>query len=413
MSINIGIAGSNGRQTLIEMISIILRNSNKKLKVLTDFDENSIDEFSKSNEYDYVIYDCSAKILENIKIGLDYNIGFDISLIFNIENNSPDCLGLINNETNNEYTIGYFNYYEKIVAKVYEGTKSFCVFNASNTKVDYTVQNAEVFDGAKAIGFSARTPSRSQVGVVESEIIDRAFYEDNSDPLRFLEANHIINLNDLPFTQTPVKSYYNWLVECVCAAICIARALNISIPSIQNSLRQFNLRNNQASLIYKRNLSNEPDYFWGEINYINDGESQNIIDSKNNIVSYNKNSVIWIGGGNTNFFNYKEYVNSVKEYLLAAIIIGTQHSPIYQAFKQYASNLPVYLIEPTFDLKWIKNSIKKANELASENNIVIFSPAADISSIGDSEEILKEFTNEFLLIKKHYDMYEFNSYKKI
>lgn len=398
----IAIAGSNGKSTTVSIICSILRNAGKRVYLASDVVDFKDFEGLYDN-YDYMLIEMHAPALEKLQIGLEYGYGFDISVLLNVLEYAPESISLDYSGNGANNSILRSEYYAKTLGKVYAGTKEICVFNSNDREVDYLVQNAEVVDGARAVGFSGRSPSRSQIGVVEGEIVDRAFYNDDSDPLRYLNATPVVNVGKLANLHTPVGTDNAWLIQNICAAIAVCRALNIYPESIASSLSQFRLQNSQFELVYKRDLKLEPEYYFGEINYINDLYTQDLNGTKANIMSLPLNSVIWIAGGDTRLFDYGAFIEEVGPHLLGVVLIGTENSPIYQALRHIMPNIPAYIIEPSLDTSSIVNAITKAHSMASENNNIIFSPSADVNALGAFDDINQVIYEQYNTIRDKYN----------
>ncbi|GHT83295.1 hypothetical protein FACS1894125_6850 [Actinomycetota bacterium] len=270
----IGITGSVGKSTTIGILSVLLRNRGFSVHEVHKQDEIKVG--LEKADVDFVLIKFSPFVLENFK-----DLSLDISAILNIRTELKDK------------DISESNFV-KLFGQIYNNTKEFCIFNARDRSTDRLVQDADVVEGARAIGFTRSTPSRGQIGLVEGIVVDRAFYDDPTDPLRFLNATEILNLKDYKNLLNAVDVLPDYLVENVVAAITIARSLGVSVESISGSLHQFILNNTQNHLAYRRDLSVEPQYLSGAVNYVNDLNSQNPVSTLEVLKSYRKNSVILV-----------------------------------------------------------------------------------------------------------------------
>ncbi len=63
-------------------------------------------------------------------------------------------------------------------AKVYDNTQVACVYNRADLTTLRMVEEAEVVEGARAIGFGLDVPGPSDFGIVDGILCDRAFLED-------------------------------------------------------------------------------------------------------------------------------------------------------------------------------------------------------------------------------------------
>jgi len=68
--------------------------------------------------------------------------------------------------------------YRAAKGSVYERTRVACVYNLEDDTTRELVEEAEVVDGCRAIGFGRGIPGPSDVGLVEEIVVDRAFLAD-------------------------------------------------------------------------------------------------------------------------------------------------------------------------------------------------------------------------------------------
>jgi len=63
-------------------------------------------------------------------------------------------------------------------ATIYNGTRIACLYNTGDDSTMHMVEQAEVQEGCRAIGFGLAAPGPSDLGVVDEIIVDRAFHDD-------------------------------------------------------------------------------------------------------------------------------------------------------------------------------------------------------------------------------------------
>ena len=73
---------------------------------------------------------------------------------------------------------GSFDAYRDAKAVVYRNTRVACVYNKADIATRAMVEDAEVTEGARAIGFDLGVPGPSDLGVVDGILVDRAFLEE-------------------------------------------------------------------------------------------------------------------------------------------------------------------------------------------------------------------------------------------
>ena len=79
--------------------------------------------------------------------------------------------------------------------RIYAGVERACVYNVADPVTEQLVRDADVAEGARAIGFTLGTPAVGMLGVVDDVLADRAFVED-----RQTTAAELCTLDDLATT---------------------------------------------------------------------------------------------------------------------------------------------------------------------------------------------------------------------
>ncbi|MGO4256301.1 hypothetical protein [Marmoricola sp. RAF53] len=112
-----------------------------------------------------------------------------------------------------------------VLGRAYEGVRVACVYNVADSATEDLVADAEVVEGARAIGITLGTPGLSMVGIVEDVLADRAFVAD-----RRSTAAELGTLADLDRDE---PAY----LERVLAAAALARAFGVEPVAVRDALR--------------------------------------------------------------------------------------------------------------------------------------------------------------------------------
>lgn len=113
---------------------------------------------------------------------------------------------------------------------VYANTAVACVYNIADLATMYLVEEAEVQEGCRAIGFGLGAPGRSDLGMVGDIVVDRAFLEDRHSTALELTTHGELAEADLA---TPE------LIAQALAACAIARAHGVSPAEVRAALATF------------------------------------------------------------------------------------------------------------------------------------------------------------------------------
>lgn len=102
---------------------------------------------------------------------------------------------------------------------VFEGTKLACVYNRGAGPTELYVEDADVVEGARAIGIGLDSPGMSDIGMVEGILCDRAFLDDRRN-----QALEISTLEELHEAGWDIPG----VLPALLAAVAIARSQEVS-----------------------------------------------------------------------------------------------------------------------------------------------------------------------------------------
>ena len=117
--------------------------------------------------------------------------------------------------------------YAADLGRVYEGVERACVYNVADPETERLVREADVVEGARAIGFTLGMPSIGMVGLVEDILADRAFIEE-----RATSAAELCTISDLA---SPTPGF----VQHALAAAALARAHGVPQAAVRDGLRSY------------------------------------------------------------------------------------------------------------------------------------------------------------------------------
>lgn len=369
------VAGTNGKTQVVNLTKMILNQAGFNVN-----GEESILEAAKNAELDFVVVEADS-----------YNLEFCYSL-------RPSTSALLNISAVDSRWHGDENDYIQALKNVYENTTKTCIFNADDFAVDMAVQTAEVEEGARAIGFTFHAPARGQIGFAAEILADRAFYENNTDPLRFLNAQEIVNFSNLKNLHNKHGVIPTYTLQNLAAAVAITRTYSVNSWEIYDAVSQFTMPDNINELVWHRELNKESKLGFGSIDYICDSNSKTPGATLGTANSYPERSVVLIVIGEETGADYTTFVKRAERSVNNLIIIGNSQSHVYKAAVKDAPGLPRVLIDEENYFEGLKVAFKKANELVFENQSIIFSPSTPLntSRIGVSElsDYFKELVNE-------------------
>jgi UDP-N-acetylmuramoylalanine--D-glutamate ligase len=113
------------------------------------------------------------------------------------------------------------------LAAVYSRAQVACIYNRDDAATMHMVEEAEVVDGARAIGFGLGVPGPSDFGVVDGILCDRAFHEERSSSA--LELATVDQLASVGLATIDG-------VADVLAAAALARSYGVPVGAVQVAL---------------------------------------------------------------------------------------------------------------------------------------------------------------------------------
>ncbi len=119
---------------------------------------------------------------------------------------------------------------EEIFGRVYENTAIACVYNRADEATMHLVEDADVQEGCRAIGFGLGAPGRSDLGMVGDIVVDRAFLDERHSTALELTTHGELADAHLATGEALVQ---------VLAACAVARAHGISPAEVRTALSTF------------------------------------------------------------------------------------------------------------------------------------------------------------------------------
>ncbi|MDO5501944.1 MAG: hypothetical protein Q4G67_02105 [Actinomycetia bacterium] len=122
--------------------------------------------------------------------------------------------------------------YHGALGTVYERTQIACVYSVEDTLSEALVREADVIEGARAIGCTLGTPAPSMLGVVDDVLADRAFV-----PERQHSAAELATIADVLALGPAAAQQLPDLVVAVLSAAALARAAGVAPAAVRAGLQ--------------------------------------------------------------------------------------------------------------------------------------------------------------------------------
>lgn len=331
----IAITGTNGKTTTVQMVEAMLVAGGKRAVSCGNIGTPILDVIRDPEGFDVLVIELSSFQLHYLGLIEPFS-----SAVLNIADDHIDWHGS-------------FEAYSAAKAKIYANTKVACVYNLSDPATEKMVENADVIEGARAIGFGTGLPARSQIGFVEDILCDRAFLDDRAN-----SALEIATLDDL--AQIGVLTPH--LMANAAAATALARSYGVQPEHIRSALRNFRLDAHRIELVLEQD----------GIRWIDDSKATNPHATAASLNSFE--SVIWIVGGLLKGVDIGDLVSKYENRLKAAVVIGADRAHVLNALAEHAPKTPV--IEITGQEDVMAQVVSQAKLIARSGDTVLLAPAA-------------------------------------
>ncbi|WOQ70465.1 UDP-N-acetylmuramoyl-L-alanine--D-glutamate ligase [Microbacterium limosum] len=245
--------------------------------------------------------------------------------------------------------------YRDAKALVYRNTRLACVYNKADPATREMVEDAEVIEGARAIGFDLGVPGPSDLGIVDGILVDRAFLEE-----RRTSALEITTIERLARHGLGAPH----IVSNILAAAALARSQGVAPAAIRDALDAFRLDPHRIEVVAVH----------AGITWIDDSKATNPHAAASSLGAYP--GAIWIVGGQLKGVDIGPLVAHRGPSARAAIVIGEVRDEVVAAFGRHAPGVPVFEVQAGETEDVMRRVVELAAGVAREGDVVLLAPAA-------------------------------------
>lgn len=345
------ITGTNGKTTTVGMTESMLQAAGLKAIAVGNVGTPILDALR-----DPVEYDAFAVELSSFQLHWSHSLSPVASVCLNVAEDHVDWHG------------SYASYLAD-KAKVYENTQKAAIYNADQFETERMVENADVVEGCRAVGFTTNTPGISMLGVVDGLLVDRAFIEERKN-----SAAELASIADLG----PVAPRH--MVANALAAAALVRAYGVDPASVKRGLVNYLPGAHRIQLVAKQD-----DVLW-----INDSKATNPHAASAALSAFH--NVVWIAGGLSKGVNYDDLVKEHAPRLKSVVLIGTDTEALEASLQRHAPDVPV-IAQPKGDTESVQTAdgnasspifgetimaqaVRAAASVAEPGDTVLMAPAA-------------------------------------
>lgn len=251
-------------------------------------------------------------------------------------------------------------------ARVYSRAVLACVYDAADDRLEGLVADADVVEGARAVGFTRGAPEPGQLGVVDGILVDRAFHAPLADPDRRRHAAELATFDDLAHLAGPTGVVAPHVVANALAAAALARAWGVSAAAVRDGLRAFPAGEHRSVVV--REVDG--------VAYVDDSKATNAHAAAASLAAYPAGTVVWLAGGLAKGAEFDELVAARAGHLHAVVLIGVDATPWEAALARHAPEVPVVRVDPAETGTVMTRAVDSARRLARPGDTVLLAPAS-------------------------------------
>jgi UDP-N-acetylmuramoylalanine--D-glutamate ligase len=333
----LGLTGTNGKTTAVRMLAEMLTAAGKRAIACGNVGFPLVDAVLAEDPYEVLAIELSS-----YQLYWSESLSLLAAAVLNI---APDHLDWH----------GSMDEYVKAKAKIYERCQVACVYNVADKVTEHMVEEADVVEGCRAIGFTLGAPGLSMLGVVDGILADRAFIEDRRNAAAELG------------TIFDVEPHAPHNIANALAAAALARAYGVPVTAVRDGLRNFRPDPHRIQFIARLD----------GVDYIDDSKATNTHAAAASLAAYE--NIVWIAGGLAKGAEFDDLVEKAAKHLRGVVLLGQDRAVIAKSLAEKAPDIPVRDIGGADTGLTARSAIDlaldAAADLAQESDTVLLAPA--------------------------------------
>ena len=331
------VTGTNGKTTTVQMLTSILRAAGERAISAGNVGTPILEAVMDPEPFDAIAVELSS---------------FQLHWSDSIRPQASACLNVAPDHVDWH---GSYDAYLAAKGKVYEGTEVACIYNVDDPQTERLVEEADVQEGCRAVGFTLGTPAPSMLGVVGDVLADRAFVVQ-----RRHAAAELASIEDLRGDAPDVAPH---LVANALAAAALARAHGVEPGAVRAGLKAF--RPEAHRIAHVATID--------EVRYVDDSKATNPHAAAASLTAYEH--VVWVAGGLLKGADVDDLVRTAAGRLRGVVLLGRDRASIAEALARHAPDVPVVDVAET-DTGAMDRVVTEATSLAQPGDVVLLAPAA-------------------------------------
>jgi UDP-N-acetylmuramoylalanine--D-glutamate ligase len=323
--------GTNGKTTTVQMLDYILRAHGLRSVACGNVGLPIVEAVMDPTPHDVL-----AVELSSFQLHYTQSVAAESAVVLNVAEDHLDWYASMAD-------------YAADKGRIYERVAKACVYNVADPTTEQLVRDADVQEGARAIGFTLGAPGVGMVGIVDDILADRAFIEERHD-----SAAELCTVADLA---SPAPHF----VANALAAAALARAHGVPPVAVRNGLRAFEPDGHRIAEVGVVE----------EVRYVDDSKATNPHAAQSSLAAYDP--VVWVAGGLAKGARFDDLVQAVRGRLRGVVLLGRDRDVIADALSRHAPDVRVIVIEGS-DTSVMDRVVGAAADLAQPGDTVLLAP---------------------------------------
>jgi len=329
----LGVTGTNGKTTTVQMLDSILRAAGLRSVACGNVGLPIVEAVMDPEPYD--VY---AVELSSYQLHYTSSMQCESAAVLNVAEDHLDWYSGMQE-------------YAADKGRIFEGVHNACIYNVQDETTEFLVREADVVEGARAVGFTLGMPGVGMVGLVDDILADRAFIEQRQH-----SAAELCNVADLA---SPAPHF----IANALAAAALARSHGVATTAVRDGLRTFRPDGHRIAEVA----------VVGSVRFVDDSKATNPHAAQSSLSAYDP--VVWVAGGLAKGASFDALVKAVKGRLRGVVLLGHDKVVIADALARHAPDVPVIVIdggETGADV--MDRAVRAAADLAQPGDTVLLAP---------------------------------------
>jgi UDP-N-acetylmuramoylalanine--D-glutamate ligase len=334
----LAVTGTNGKTTTVQMLHRILTAAGLRSAAVGNVGRPVVEAVMDPEPHDVL-----AVELSSFQLHYTRSLACESAAVLNVAEDHLDWY---------DGTSG-MRQYAADKGRIYQNVERACVYNVADPVTERLVRDADVVEGARAIGFTLGMPGVGMVGVVDDILADRAFVEE-----RRTSAAELCTVSDLA---SPAPHF----VANALAAAALARSHGVPQAAVRSGLVGFRPDNHRIATVAEAD----------GVTWIDDSKATNPHAAQSSLAGYDP--VVWIAGGLAKGARFDDLVRTVAPRLRGVVLLGRDRQVIAEALSRHAPDVPVIDAtggETGAEHDPMTNVVAAAAELARPGDTVLLAP---------------------------------------